>query len=203
MTEIKPKRRWFRFGLRTLLVVVTLAAVGSWGYWVAWPWLREYRQIVDLIEQMRDPMNKVQYLFVTIPGGEVLQFSPPMKQLIRMGARARPALHRRISDKEIQNEVVLILGAIGDETTVPLLIESYPDQPADLAPSDPRFYTIVYYSFALPYLTCEPIGRSREGADLNPENKKLWQAWWKENAATFKVSAEKPNMTWLPGYPIH
>jgi hypothetical protein len=31
-----PRRR-FRFGLRTLLVVVTLAAVGSWGYWIGWP----------------------------------------------------------------------------------------------------------------------------------------------------------------------
>ena len=30
-------RRRFRFGLRTLLVVVTLAAVGSWGFWFGWP----------------------------------------------------------------------------------------------------------------------------------------------------------------------
>jgi hypothetical protein len=37
MTETKPKRR-FRFGIRTLLVVVTLAAVGSWAYWFGWPW---------------------------------------------------------------------------------------------------------------------------------------------------------------------
>ncbi len=37
-------RRRFRFGLRTLLVVVTLAAVGSWGYWVAWPWWADYRE---------------------------------------------------------------------------------------------------------------------------------------------------------------
>src|SRR5689334_17695696 len=35
-------RRRFRFGLRTLLAVMTLAAVGSWGYWVAWPWWAAY-----------------------------------------------------------------------------------------------------------------------------------------------------------------
>jgi len=39
--------RRFRFGLRNLLVVVTLAAVGSWAYWFGWPWWSLHR------EQMR------------------------------------------------------------------------------------------------------------------------------------------------------
>jgi hypothetical protein len=43
MNETKTKRR-FRFGLRTLLIVVTLAAVGSWGYFVGWPWWVVYRE---------------------------------------------------------------------------------------------------------------------------------------------------------------
>ena len=44
MTETKPKRRWFRFSLRTLLVVVTVAAVASWAYWFGWPWWKVYRE---------------------------------------------------------------------------------------------------------------------------------------------------------------
>jgi hypothetical protein len=40
-TPVK-RRRWFQFRLRTLLVVVTVAAVASWGYWMAWPWLYSY-----------------------------------------------------------------------------------------------------------------------------------------------------------------
>jgi hypothetical protein len=39
-------RRWFQFRLRTLLVVVTLAAVASWGYWVGRPWWQNYQQQV-------------------------------------------------------------------------------------------------------------------------------------------------------------
>ena len=42
MDQPVAKRRRFRFGLRTLLVIVTLAAVGSWGHWVAWPRLVIY-----------------------------------------------------------------------------------------------------------------------------------------------------------------
>jgi hypothetical protein len=43
MTDAPVKRRRrFRFGLRTLLAVVTVAAVASWGYLVGWPLWRIY-----------------------------------------------------------------------------------------------------------------------------------------------------------------
>jgi hypothetical protein len=35
-------RRRFRFGLCTLVVVMALAAVGSWSYWIVWPWWQAY-----------------------------------------------------------------------------------------------------------------------------------------------------------------
>jgi hypothetical protein len=50
------RRRRFRFGLRTLLIVVTVAAVGSCAYWVAWPWWLDYRQRVRVegaIQQLK------------------------------------------------------------------------------------------------------------------------------------------------------
>ena len=53
MTDTKPKRRWFRFSLRTLLTVVAIAAVASWGYWVGWPWWQAYREQVGFEAAVR------------------------------------------------------------------------------------------------------------------------------------------------------
>ena len=60
MTDPKPKRHWFRFSLRTLLVVVTLAAAASWGYWVAWPWQEHYREqqrVLDFAMQLKSGID--------------------------------------------------------------------------------------------------------------------------------------------------
>ena len=54
MDQPPATRRRFRFGLRTLLVVVTLAAVASWGYWVAWPWWQAYREQIGFESAVRE-----------------------------------------------------------------------------------------------------------------------------------------------------
>ena len=53
-------RSRFRFGLRTLLVVVALAAVASWAYWIGWPWLtlyREQRRFERTVSQLKAGSN--------------------------------------------------------------------------------------------------------------------------------------------------
>jgi hypothetical protein len=50
MTDVsQSRRRWFRFRLRTLLMLLTVAAVGSWAYWYGWDrwqWFLAQRQLV-------------------------------------------------------------------------------------------------------------------------------------------------------------
>ena len=125
-------------------------------------------------------------------------FSPSMKQLILLGAPARPQLHRLIDDKLIQNEVVLLLGAIGDESTVPLLINHYP---TSLDRDDHKQTKMVCFSFALSYLTGQQIDRTREGMTLDADNARLWREWWTRAGPTLRVPVEKPKGSWMPSYP--
>ena len=71
MDQPVATRRRFRFGLRTLLAVVTFAAVGSWMYWIGWPWwtnLCEQSEFLAAVRQIKAgsptvPMEKL------APGG--------------------------------------------------------------------------------------------------------------------------------------
>jgi hypothetical protein len=134
-----------------------------------------------------------------VPGGECIGFSEPMRKLMMIGPAAREALHRRLDDRRIQGEVVMVLGAVGDETTVPLLIGRYPER---LSTEDPLQRQMVYFSFALSYLTGQAIDRTREGTTLSADNAGRWRAWWAEAGPTFRVPAVKPNATWVPSYPV-
>jgi hypothetical protein len=164
--------------------------------------VQDDEEVVRLVEQLRAPNNRVRWLLTLIPGGEILEFSTPMEDLIRLGGRSRPVLHKYINDPQIQNEVVLVLGAVGDRTTVSLLIEAYPE--ADLREAerdDPRRMTEMCFAFALPYLTGQEIGRDREGADFEPGNRARWKQWLARAGTRFTVPVVKPNATWVPKYP--
>jgi hypothetical protein len=158
--------------------------------------------VEELIEELRRPENRVpaEYGCIT-PGGECLTFSAPLKALMFRGAAARAPLLARLDDPEIRNEVVLVLGAVGDESTVPELITRYPRGPliwADRASS----LTRVCFSYALCWLTGQPIDRSRSGTDWDANNAEKWQTWWAANRATFRVPPVKPYATWVPRYPL-
>jgi hypothetical protein len=92
MTDAKPKRRWFRFSLRTLLVLVTLAAVGSWAYWIGWPWWlvsREQSQIVELVSQLKIGISMNEVEAITASGDNQREWchgGNPGNNLERFGA---------------------------------------------------------------------------------------------------------------------
>jgi hypothetical protein len=46
------RRRWFQFRLRTLLALVTFAAVASWAYWIGWPWWLLHKEQARFLESV-------------------------------------------------------------------------------------------------------------------------------------------------------
>jgi hypothetical protein len=158
--------------------------------------------VETLIEEVLRPENRVPAEYgCNIPGGECLEFSTPLRALMFRGAEARGPLLARLDDPEVRNEVVLALGAVGDERTVPELIARYPRCP--IAPQDSASRLAqVCFSFALCWLTGEPIDRSRYGTAECEGCAEKWEAWWSANRDTFRVPAVKPYATWVPSYPV-
>jgi HEAT repeat protein len=163
--------------------------------------------IDGLIKQLYSPESRTRVTLAVIPGGETLSFPLPVKRLIQLGAKARPAVQAKLGDPRVQNEVALILGAIGDESSVAALIDAYPrtarakKSMVPKPPDDPMKLKIICFTYALTYLTGQPIGRSRWGTDCNPDNPQLWEEWWSRARKTFRVPTEKYNASCFPHYP--
>lgn len=162
--------------------------------------------VAELIARLYQPEQHLEWSGSSIvPGGECLEFSSVMKLLILRGAEALPALEKLIDDPAIQNEIILILGAVGNERTIPLLIDRFPGDEVVYGEGkfaeNPILVRRVCFTFALTYLTGTPIGRSRWGTDFGGGMQIQWRDWWAKSKGDFRVSARKPNHTWVPGYP--
>jgi hypothetical protein len=155
-----------------------------------------------LINSLCYRWNRVKVEFHCIPGGERLSVSRPMKSLVARGNEVLPALHNRLADRRVQNEVALILGSIGDETSVPLLIDYFPTDVPEIVEGsiydlDPDSVRLKYFCFthALIELTGTRIGHSRWGSDCDPGNRARWQEWWAIHKKIFVLGGVMPKGT--------
>jgi hypothetical protein len=53
-----PRRRWFKFSLRTLLIVMVLSSA-AFGYWVHWSreWIRQRHELLRDQPPLHEPIN--------------------------------------------------------------------------------------------------------------------------------------------------
>jgi hypothetical protein len=158
--------------------------------------------VEELIKLLRQPENQVPDHYPSmVPGGEMIEFSAPLKALMFRGKEARAPLLAQVDDLAIRNEVVLALGAVGDEKVIAELISRYPSGPVDRK-DRAAMLTRVCFSYALCWLTGQAIDRSRYGTDLKPNDAEKWKDWWTANRENFCVPAAKPYATWVPHYPV-
>jgi hypothetical protein len=170
------------------------------------------REIDQLIQQLYEDENKVRCMGISIPGGEFLIYSDPMRKLIALGAKARSRLQDCLADHRIQNEVALILGIIGDERTVPLLIECYPglddrrvgESPGTLEEAAAMLLTTQkwarenhdrgsYLIHALRDLTGQWISTFRGCSMPAPGSGLEWKKWWTGDRKLSRALQPNPN----------
>lgn len=143
--------------------------------------------------------------------GPFVVITPSMKWLIRRGTEAREALHARLDDPRIQNQVAVVLGAIGDATSARLLLERFPDDPVVYYPDVPTDTAAIRrtcFEMALTHLTghdpswgvidVEALGLDPEAPVDRRSLRDRWRAWWDATPPERRVVEDRPTPSWAP-----
>ena len=117
-------------------------------------------------------------------------FTDPMIQILQAGRGAQQILVDHISDPEIRDQIVMLLGGVGDEKAIWSIIDTLAD--GSEATSDLKVKRMnLIGNLALTNLTVgEVIWHHGGGISINrcpTTPKSCWSQWWLEQKDTFKV----------------
>jgi hypothetical protein len=132
-------------------------------------------------------------------------FTEPMMKILEVGAPAQDALLAKLSDPLIKDQIIVLLGGVGDERAVAPIINSMMSD--NLSPTARRINSSA--NLALTNITVADVIWHHGGGiviDRCPGNpKKCWQTWWKNNGKTFSVKAitQSRDYSNYPGYGIY
>jgi hypothetical protein len=117
-------------------------------------------------------------------------FTGPMLKILQMGPVAQNALLEKLSDQRIRDQIMILLGGIGDEQAVgPIIDAMVAADKIDTTPNAKRINLSA--NLTLTNITVADVIWHHGGGiivERCPDNpKECWQTWWKENRATFTV----------------
>ena len=116
-------------------------------------------------------------------------FTEPMQALLDIGPAAQGALLEKLGDATIQDQVIILLGGVGDEQAVGPIIEAMA-RAADLPPGQ-REQIWLYGNAALTNITVADVIWHHGGGviiDRCPNDPAgCWASWWRQRKATFRV----------------
>jgi hypothetical protein len=117
-------------------------------------------------------------------------FTDPMTAVLDAGPAAQEALLRQINDETVQDQVVMLLGGVGDERAIGPIIKTMTDgSPATLSEKAKRLNVIG--NLALTNLTVSEVIWHHGGGipvDRCPDTpKSCWSNWWSDHHDNFKV----------------
>lgn len=135
-------------------------------------------------------------------------FTEPMLKILRVGPAAQAPLLEKIDDPAIRDQVIILLGGVGDERAVgPIIDGMVAGGDAALTPDAERINLAA--NLALTNITvADVIWHHGGGIEVRrcPENpKECWATWWKKNEATFTVKEIKQSRRYsnYPNYGVY
>jgi hypothetical protein len=135
-------------------------------------------------------------------------FTAPMRALLNIGQKVQPRLLLMIGDVAIRDQVIILLGGVGDERSIGPIIEAMKSASSE-APSDQRKRTLTAGNLALTNITVAEViwhhggGIPFEACHDDPAG--CWSAWWERNRETFRVKDIKVSRRYsnYPNYGIY
>ena len=133
-------------------------------------------------------------------------FTPPMLQIMQAGRAAQNVLLEYLDDAEIKDQIIVLLGGVGDGKAVaPIIAEMAAPKEGDLNEYERRINRVA--TLALGNITvggslkCDDSGF---GAIPIKDPKACWSAWWATHEKTFDASKVKSrSFTGYPDYGIY
>ncbi len=117
--------------------------------------------------------------------------TPPMSQLLAAGADARPALQAELSNESILDQVLFLLGGVGDESSIDPILTAMGLAREKLS-GERRERVLAAGSLALSNITGEPVVWWYSGGVVtrrcSDDPLDCWSAWWLANKASFRAS---------------
>jgi hypothetical protein len=117
-------------------------------------------------------------------------FTPPMKGLLEIGPEAQAKLLPMLSAVAIRDQVIILLGGVGDEQAIGPIISAMKSASSE-PPSEQRKRTLTAGNLALTNITVAEVIWHHGGGiphDACPDDPaECWSAWWVRNQATFRV----------------
>jgi len=138
----------------------------------------------------------------------MLRFTAPMQAILDLGPDAQEPLLEVIGAKEIRDQVIILLGGVGDERAVVPIIEAMKAAASDPV-SERRRKTLMAGNLALTNITVADVMWHHGGGISFPkctdDPGACWDTWWKQNGATFRVSAINQSRRYsnYPNYGIY
>lgn len=142
-----------------------------------------------------------------VPRCSVFHFTEPMKALLAVGAPAQEPLLKRLFEPAIMDQVMILLGGVGDERSIGPIIEAI--KVASAEPRSERRKKLLWAgNIALTNITAADViwhrggGIIRDACPTDPVG--CWAAWWRRNRG-FRVMGIRQSRQYsnYPNYGIY
>jgi len=135
-------------------------------------------------------------------------FTEPMQKLLEIGSPAQESLLGRIDDPQIKDQIIILLGGIGDEGAVAPIIRAMVAK-GDIAFTPNAERINLSANLALTNITVANViwhhGGGIEVRKCPDNSKECWAEWWGKNKATFAAKEIKQSRRYsnYPNYGIY